>query len=464
MGIINSVLKAIEKGDAVRDYQHSSRTFVANEFELHPRLSNLFHVIFEFTPEAAGLFQNIEKLEMSLLVKSIQLPTFTINVETHNQYNRQVHSQHKINYSPVTITFHDDAADRVLRLWTEYYKFYYADSIYSQDLSAYSTTDRYTTRSSNRWGLDYGQNRFFRSIKVYSMLDKKFSEYTLINPMIQSFNHGQHAYADSNTLEHTMTITYETVKYATGRVSRRHPRGFGEIHYDNSPSPIGVFGKGPANSIIGQNGLLAAAGTVLNDLSTGNILGAIGKGAIIFSNTRNSNLKDSLFKDAQRVVGKILRGENPLSGTVFPTGTQSKIDSTPGINPNASDASDASAVGDTSARRVISEHKFIDFVNRDLSAPSRQFNVDNKRLQAEPASPSHKTKLSDFLFSDNRIISFTDSDQKILELRDRANRINQQIQNIDNGLDTVTQGQRFALTRELSSIQERIRLESGKSV
>jgi len=28
----------------------------------------------------------------------------------------------------------------------------------------------------------------------------------------------------------------------------------------------------------------------------------------------------------------------------------------------------------------------------------------------------------------------------------------------------VTQGQRFALTRELSSIQERIRLESGKSV
>jgi hypothetical protein len=90
---------------------------------------------------------------MSLLVKSIQLPTFTINVETHNQYNRQVHSQHKINYSPVTITFHDDAADRVLRLWTEYYKFYYADSIYSQDLSAYSTTDRYTTRSSNRWGL-----------------------------------------------------------------------------------------------------------------------------------------------------------------------------------------------------------------------------------------------------------------------------------------------------------------------
>ena len=111
MGIINSVLKALEVGDAVRDYQHASRTFVANEYEFHPRLSNLFHVIFTFTPEASRLFSNIDKLELPILVKSAQLPSFSIDVQTHNQYNRQVHSQHKINYTPVSITFHDDSSD-----------------------------------------------------------------------------------------------------------------------------------------------------------------------------------------------------------------------------------------------------------------------------------------------------------------------------------------------------------------
>ena len=97
MTSVNSLLTALQKGDNVRDYQHAARTFVDNGYDLQPRYSNLFHVVFSFTPDAAGLFDGIAKLEIPLLVKTIDLPSFTVDVQTHNQYNRQVHSHHKLS-------------------------------------------------------------------------------------------------------------------------------------------------------------------------------------------------------------------------------------------------------------------------------------------------------------------------------------------------------------------------------
>ena len=57
----------------MRDYKHASKTFTDNNFELHPKLSNLFHVVFEFTPDAATLFDTTAQLEIPLLVKSADL-------------------------------------------------------------------------------------------------------------------------------------------------------------------------------------------------------------------------------------------------------------------------------------------------------------------------------------------------------------------------------------------------------
>lgn len=318
MGVINSVLNALEKGDNVRDYAHASRTFVSNTYELQPRYGHLFHVVFSFTPDAAVLFDNVDKLEIPLLVKSVDLPTFSIDVETHNQYNRQVHSQHKINYNPVNIVFHDDQKDLIRTLWYKYYSYYYDDSLYTQGTGAYSTDDRYAQRAQNQWGLSRGNTRFFKDIRVYSMLQKRFAEYTLVNPIITSFNHSQHAYEGSNFMEHQMTLNYETVKYATGFVNNLTPRGFGDIHYDTTPSPIGIYGRGPSNSVLAAGGLLDSASSVVNDLAQGNILGAIVRGGLIFNNTRNINIRDVIENDLKRAAGKVLRGENPLSDTVIP--------------------------------------------------------------------------------------------------------------------------------------------------
>jgi len=315
---VNSILSALSKGDNVRDYQHGARLFVDNNYELQPRYSNLFHVVFNLTAQAAGYFNGVEKLEINMLVKSIDLPSFNIDTQTHNQYNREVHSQHKIHYNPVNVTFHDDQKDLIRSFLYTYTNFYYDDSKYSLGGGSYRTDDRYGGRKDNQWGLSKGNTRFFKDIRVYSMLQKRFAEYILINPIITNFGHDSHAYTNTGLMQHTMQIQYETVKYATGFVNNVNPKGFGDIHYDKTPSPIGIFGRGPSNSIFFGGGLIDAANAVTSDLASGNIIGAIVKGGLIFNNTKDISLKDVFSSDLKRATNKILRGQNPLSDISIP--------------------------------------------------------------------------------------------------------------------------------------------------
>ena len=315
---VNSTLKALGKSDQIKDFAHASRLFVDNNYELQPRYSHLFHVVFNLTPQAAKLFGNQEKLEINMLVKSIDLPSFNMDVQTHNQYNRQVHSQHKINYNPVNIAFHDDQNDLIRSLLHTYASFYFQDSRYKTNDRAYSTDDRYGSYSNSSYGLAEGQRRFFKDIRVYSMLQKRFAEYTLINPIVNAFNHDTHSYASGNLMQHTMQVNYETVKYATGFVNNVNPKGFGDVHYDKTPSPLGVFGSGTDNSIFFRGGFVDAVNTVARDLADGNILGAIARGATIFNNTKGVDIGRVLEKDLTRVLGSVLRGKNPLSDVILP--------------------------------------------------------------------------------------------------------------------------------------------------
>jgi len=315
---VNSILSALSKGDNVRDYQHGARMFVDNLYELQPRYSNLFHVVFNLTAQAAKYFNGVEKIEINMLVKSIDLPSFNIDTQTHNQYNREVHSQHKIHYNPVNVTFHDDQKDLIRSFLYTYTNFYYDDSKYSLGGGSYRTDDRYGGRKDNQWGLSKGNTRFFKDIRVYSMLQKRFAEYILINPIITNFGHDSHAYTNTGLMQHTMQIQYETVKYATGFVNNVNPKGFGDIHYDKTPSPIGIFGRGPSNSIFFGGGLIDAANAVTSDLASGNIIGAIVKGGLIFNNTKDISLKDVFSSDLKRATNKILRGQNPLSDISIP--------------------------------------------------------------------------------------------------------------------------------------------------
>lgn len=238
MASVNPLLSPLSQGETMRDYKHASRTFVDNNFELQPRHSHLFHVVFEFTADAQSLFDTIEKLELPILVKSIDLPSYIVDVQTHNQYNRQVQTHHRLTYNPINVVFHDDVKELIRNLWHKYYSFYSADPTYALDSNSYTTDDRYANRVQQSWGFQNGGKRFFKAIKIYSMHNHKFAEYTLINPMITSFAHDTHAYANGGLMQHTMQLQYETVKYATGYVNNISPAGFGDIHYDVETSDL----------------------------------------------------------------------------------------------------------------------------------------------------------------------------------------------------------------------------------
>lgn len=328
---INRFLRQMAAGDNLRDYDHASRTFTANTSELQPRYKHLFHVSFVFDPAIRGIMDDVtwqDRNEIHLLVKSIDLPGFTFDVEEHNQYNRKRYSQHKINYDPINIRFHDDQKDLIRRLWNNYYTYYYQDSEYlgnNGDLpAAYDPTSVYSEHNprASQWGYQRGPKatdgkQFFKEIRIYTMWQKRFSEHVLVNPIITNFRHDNLAYEESGILEHNMTVQYETVKYATGFVNENNPRGFAATHYDTRPSPLTPLGGG-TNSVFFRGGLVDTSNSVLQDLSEGNILGAVLKGNVLLNNARDMDIQQVLSGEVLGAGRRILRGENPLSNVIFP--------------------------------------------------------------------------------------------------------------------------------------------------
>lgn len=327
---INKFLSQVFRGANHKDYTHASDTFVSNQFELQPRHKHLFHVMFNFAPHVP---RDFDRDELFLLVKSIDLPQFQMDVEDRNQYNKHRFTQHKINYQDVNITFHDDAADNIRNLWHSYYKYYFQDGNYGSPGNgtldkAYTTDDIYTDRinSSVPFGMDRGPlnegKQFFSDIRIYSMQQKKYVETTLINPIITAFGHDKHDYATGDPMEHQMTIKYETVRYASGYIGGNGAPAFGDHHYDTQPSPLSVAGGG-TTSIFGNGGLFDAANTIAGDLGKGNGLGAILGAGRLIANSKGTDFKQLLLNEGKQAFKDVLRGKNPSYNKVFPNITDS---------------------------------------------------------------------------------------------------------------------------------------------
>lgn len=239
----------------VRSYKHASRIFLDGHQRLSPKYGFLFYVEFDFNPMISNV-SNTAAQELGMIVKNVGLPKFTVDTKTHNAYNRKNIVQNKIQYDPITITFHDDQADNVRNFWYDYYSFYYRDSDFAD--STYSIIHKYQERPSFEWGYSprpnggynastslitptsYQEYQYIQAIRIYSLYQNYFSEYELVNPTITSFKHGDHANGENgNLLEHQMTVQFETVKYQTGQVTENTVGGFVDLHYDRTPSPLG---------------------------------------------------------------------------------------------------------------------------------------------------------------------------------------------------------------------------------
>lgn len=238
-----------------KDYSHASRLYRDNKFALAPKLGFIYFVVFNINDDAILDKKFIEdKRKVGLLVKKIDLPKFTIKNEKLNQYNRKTVIQTKIDYSAVTIDFHDDNSDVTNRLWINYYKNYYVDSNYGDinvgaaagEFRPAAYTDTKYSEYNNAYGY-YNNNLsvpFFNNIEIYSLHQGEFTKYTLINPIISEWRHDNLSQSEGNKImQNSMTIDYENVLYELGKIVKgQTPETFGVEYYDPVGSPY-QFGE-----------------------------------------------------------------------------------------------------------------------------------------------------------------------------------------------------------------------------
>ena len=266
------------------DRSHAAKIFIPNNFGLMPKYGWLFHVAFDINPEIARV-SNDDMLRMGLIVKSASLPKFTVDTKTLNAYNRVDIVQTKVKYDSVTIKFHDDNLDVMRNFWYDYYSYYYRDADWNENI--YASATKYSERQNQTWGYQPRQypasvsntQQYLSAIRIYSLHNKKFAEYTLLNPIITSFQHGEHAQGgESGTLENTMTIQFQAVKYQYGQVSDDTVTGFAHLTYDSRESTMGtttVTDRDVHDLAEGMTGL----GGILNNLK--NLNGAAIAGAAL---------------------------------------------------------------------------------------------------------------------------------------------------------------------------------------
>jgi len=73
------------------NWQHATRLFIDDSFRLAPRTKFLYYVSFELNKHAirSPSFTNNHSQEVGLLVKTAELPKFSFDTVTKNQYNRK---------------------------------------------------------------------------------------------------------------------------------------------------------------------------------------------------------------------------------------------------------------------------------------------------------------------------------------------------------------------------------------
>jgi hypothetical protein len=274
----------------LRDYQHASRLYVSNFYELAPKAGWIYYVVLNVNPALlttdaisdtkfrANLQAWLTKYKgtVGLLAKQVDLPKFTMQTEILNQYNRKVVVQKQLTYSPVGITFHDDMANATTDMWKHYYQYNIADTVSKTNIDSKFQDTKYkdyVDTNNNFYGLSNGQKTrvpFFTSIDVYQLHKQRFTSFKLVNPVIKEWAHDQLDQTQGNKmLTSKMTVEFETVVYntdATNRVTRQNP-GFTTTHYDTTPSPLRIGGKGN-NSIFGAGGIINGAGEVFGDLAS----------------------------------------------------------------------------------------------------------------------------------------------------------------------------------------------------
>lgn len=346
---VNFLSEAVNASGNLRDYQHAARLYVDNFYELAPKAGWMYFVIVYINPDIVAAIKNAQQKKefeawlkryrgvVGLLAKSVDLPKFNIQTEVLNQYNKKTVVQKQLNYTPVSIAFHDDMADATTDLWKHYYQYYFADSVDSSKLSVPASIvpkykDSKYIESNNAYGLNNKQTiPFFTSIDVYQLYKQKFTSFKFVNPIIKEWAHDALDQTQGNRMMTSrMTVDFETVIYGSPSRSKEQPPTMTDTHYDRTPSPLSIGGRGTV-SVLGEGGVLAGASDIFGDLtnidqmSPLDMLNTAIKGANLAKNVKQIS-KEGIKEEAYSILNGTLQNISSAdAGVINPDGTVTKV-------------------------------------------------------------------------------------------------------------------------------------------
>ncbi len=147
------------------------------------------------------------------MAKTFQPPSYSIDSQILDQYNKKRVIQTRINYDPITITFHDDVDNKITQLVDMYVKYYYSDSFNTEYLNwRLDTTSDFVNEGF--WGARLPREKnLFQAMWVAWVNGGSLTYAIMYNPIATDIKFDTLDYADSTPLEISMSFDYEGVVF-----------------------------------------------------------------------------------------------------------------------------------------------------------------------------------------------------------------------------------------------------------
>lgn len=186
-----------------------------------PRQKFLFYATFNPGPKVKNNpdFSSWQR-GFAFQIAKVDRPKVTPKVEEKNQYNRKRLIHTGIEFSDINLTLHDTVDDRVLKIWRDYYLWYFGQGRPKKAAASWRTPviqSREDFSVGNGWGFappgGSWDTQFFESMDIYTFYGKKYTSLRMYNPKITNIAFDSMETESSALATAEMTIKHEGYEY-----------------------------------------------------------------------------------------------------------------------------------------------------------------------------------------------------------------------------------------------------------
>lgn len=269
----------------LRGAQYAKKfTKTASVIQALPRQKFLYYTCFNPNPATGIKDMGTWQSGFAFQSQKVDRPSATATIKKLHQYNRKRLVQTGIDYPDVSVTFHDTVDDRVLRVWQQYYQWYFGDgrgAIGGSGISTKSSRETAWKSSvverdfsiSNGWGFSPPEStnntNFFDSMDVYTFYGKYFTQVRMYNPKIVTMDWEGLDSETSTFLTCSMKIEHEGFEYLNigQRIGESQVTQFG-LNQGDYFEPSDLFGGLNSELLAVQDQLQGGIDNLLGNISS----------------------------------------------------------------------------------------------------------------------------------------------------------------------------------------------------